>query len=429
MRLQSVFLFLLLFSNSLLFPGFTAQTLVKTVNGYTPIRYLNVGDRVLARNSAGVEIQRKITHKKSCVASRYVRIIVGDVTIVAHAKQRFYLPDKGRWRLAQNLVVGDMLLGADKVLVPVQEVTRIDESIKLYDITVKGWHNFLVSEHDILVHNFAPAFFVGLSWAVGAGIEFLGATISVVSVGGLAYCTYDNYSRYRDREAFFNNPRVEALHNVASSSGEFTHLNHAEPAEAHLNTSQVDGRSSGLQTAARVGTAFTAVGGAVLGEYKKKKAKDKEESKAGEQAKAASRGKKEEPICRYHRACLPENASRCVYRDKHIHGEYKDAPYHHFNSKGSKNPAPLDGQWALDNSIPVGDATDSKQRVGLSCEQIVILKWTSENLWHGFVVTWKEARSEVHNTLIAKGWANRRGKISWPSWARLPRHIWIPWMP
>ena len=84
-------------------------------------------------------------------------------------------------------------------------------------------------------------------------------------------------------------------------------------------------------------------------------------------------------------------------------GRYEDAPYHHQNSKGSKSPAPQNGQKALDKSVPVYDSRGNTKRVRISiCDDaIVILKptGTNTNWYHGYVCSWHELTEEMKNTL------------------------------
>lgn len=76
-----------------------------------------------------------------------------------------------------------------------------------------------------------------------------------------------------------------------------------------------------------------------------------------------------------------------------------------------KRRLPIDGQSALDCSVPVETKGQFATRVGVSSGQIVELKRTGEDLWHGHVVEWSTARMEVRNALIKAGWCTSRGKL------------------
>lgn len=106
-------------------------------------------------------------------------------------------------------------------------------------------------------------------------------------------------------------------------------------------------------------------------------------------------------------------------KKKHPHGKYKDVDYHHRQSrggKGGKSCSPKDGQQALDNSIAVPGNTT--RRIGVSCNEIVVLDQTSEGLYHGHVRTWKELVSGgcrkpqlMRNALVDNGLVSSSGKI------------------
>jgi hypothetical protein len=93
----------------------------------------------------------------------------------------------------------------------------------------------------------------------------------------------------------------------------------------------------------------------------------------------------------------------------HPNGRYEGAPYHHVNSKGDKNPGPVDGQSALDNSILIKDT--SPRRIGISQGQIVILDKTNEGVYHGHVRDWGELDESMQRKLIKEGLTNQKGKI------------------
>ena len=71
-------------------------------------------------------------------------------------------------------------------------------------------------------------------------------------------------------------------------------------------------------------------------------------------------------------------------------GTYEKADYHSRQTTGKKNPAPKDGQFALDNSVPIGKNTT--RRVGLDSNgDFVIFDETTSGTFHGHVRTWKNS--------------------------------------
>ncbi len=68
-------------------------------------------------------------------------------------------------------------------------------------------------------------------------------------------------------------------------------------------------------------------------------------------------------------------------------GVYEKAEYHSGSTTGRKNPAPVDGQFALDNSVSIGDNTN--RRIGIDTNgDFVVFDETSNGVFHGHVRTW-----------------------------------------
>lgn len=123
--------------------------------------------------------------------------------------------------------------------------------------------------------------------------------------------------------------------------------------------------------------------------------------------------------CLCYCVCGTHNRHDQEAKNKHPHGIYKDdAKYHHGNSKGNgkngKSPVPKNGQKALDNSIEIEG--NGNGRVGVSEGQIVILRLTSEGVFHGYVLLWEAMRSDPDmrktiNNMVKAGLINGKGKI------------------
>jgi hypothetical protein len=93
----------------------------------------------------------------------------------------------------------------------------------------------------------------------------------------------------------------------------------------------------------------------------------------------------------------------------YANGVYEKANYHGKNDNSVKSKAPIDGQAALDNSIPLKDTTD--RRVGISNGEIVILDKTSEGVYHGHVRSWDDLSEKMKAVLRKAGLVNKKGKI------------------
>lgn len=91
-------------------------------------------------------------------------------------------------------------------------------------------------------------------------------------------------------------------------------------------------------------------------------------------------------------------------------GRYEDASYHSAKGNSVKSAKPIDGQHALDNSLPLPRNTE--RRVAVSNNQIVILDKTVDGLYHGHVRTWKNLNNDVIEAVLRKaGLVTKRGKI------------------
>ncbi|WP_202067749.1 hypothetical protein [Enterococcus sp. BWB1-3] len=93
----------------------------------------------------------------------------------------------------------------------------------------------------------------------------------------------------------------------------------------------------------------------------------------------------------------------------HPFGLYEDAPYHTNVGNSVKSKKPIDGQHALDNSVPISSNTD--RRVAISNGEIVIIDQTLPGLYHGHVEEWDEVNEKVKGLLRKLGWVNKKGKI------------------
>jgi len=93
--------------------------------------------------------------------------------------------------------------------------------------------------------------------------------------------------------------------------------------------------------------------------------------------------------------------------DEHPHGIYKDAPYHHKNSRDGKSPAPQDGQRCLDYSLPY----TGNQRIGIEGNTFVLLKQTLHRLFHGHLIPWKSIPGKIRTVLEEGGYITSLGKI------------------
>jgi|SRR5581483_609724 len=93
--------------------------------------------------------------------------------------------------------------------------------------------------------------------------------------------------------------------------------------------------------------------------------------------------------------------------DEHPHGIYKDAGYHHPNSRGRKSPSPKDGQRCLDYSLPY----INNQRIAIEGDTFIVLKQTSPGKFHGHTIEWGDILEKMQKILQRKGYVKKSGKI------------------
>jgi hypothetical protein len=104
------------------------------------------------------------------------------------------------------------------------------------------------------------------------------------------------------------------------------------------------------------------------------------------------------------------------YIPSKINGVYKDAKYHHQNSKGPiKSPCPKNGQRALDISVAVkNDGPESmigKRRIAVCDGEFVLFDRDNPGIFHGHVRELKDLTKEMRQALEEAGLINNRGKI------------------
>lgn len=100
--------------------------------------------------------------------------------------------------------------------------------------------------------------------------------------------------------------------------------------------------------------------------------------------------------------------------ETHKNGTYEKADYHSGQTTGGKNPAPKDGQFALDNSTSIGENTT--RRVGLDSNgDFIVLDETSPGTFHGHVRGWSSNSGNQGLTQEMKNALYKAGYIKSPT--------------
>ena len=134
---------------------FVAGTKVLTDNGLVNIEDIEIGDFVYAINTDTNEKELKeVIDLYEGYTNETYELYVDDQIIITTPKHQFYVIDKG-WVRAYALQEGDVLNGftnGNKVINKIVN-KKHEELVSVYNITVEGYHNYLVTEYQLLVHN------------------------------------------------------------------------------------------------------------------------------------------------------------------------------------------------------------------------------------------------------------------------------------
>lgn len=169
--MKRMLLFLCLLTTSLLHgEGFIAGTLVKTPTGYTPIEELKIGDTVICFDLKGSCLEKKVTYTHQKHVTRFLIITVNNKEIIVADDHTFYIPSEEKWVIAEELKIGHVLFKNCLEQVTIDQIQEIPVNDSAYDITVDEYHNFCVTQEDIIVHNVIPLF----AWGAGQGLAFVG---------------------------------------------------------------------------------------------------------------------------------------------------------------------------------------------------------------------------------------------------------------
>ncbi len=364
-----LFLALIFFNNSL-GHGFAQNTLVQLRN-YSLFTVDNIAYRMSKKKKITVRsfdiVRSSITNSRinrcgisgsNCYISFFVMSDQLREEIICTPTQEFFLVDKRKWIKAYDLTINNELLCVGGKTVTVSDVVFCDKPIDVYTLEIKKTHTFFVGKLSLLTHNVVFPMYFGVDI-----IPTLGSS------GGVA----------------------------GSSLG-----------------------PTGVVVGALIGLAI----GLGLRYFCKKKVCGYElpiynvkniEKKLNNKKKSAKTNFDDSVSCFF-----PKGPNRDPDdekdKKKHPHGKYKDADYHHRQSRGGKSPAPKNGQQALDNSVSLPGHTT--RRIGVSCNEIVILDQTSPGLYHGHVRTWKELVSggckktkRMQQALIKNNLVSSSGKI------------------
>lgn len=134
---------------------FLSGTQVLTEEGMRNIEKIKVGDKVYAINIDNNERELKeVTSVFNGKTDETYELTIGDEIVKTTPKHQFYIVDKG-WIRAYELEEGDQIVAKDNSNLVIQKIEHkfYEEPISVYNLTIEGDHNYLITKYELLVHN------------------------------------------------------------------------------------------------------------------------------------------------------------------------------------------------------------------------------------------------------------------------------------
>ncbi len=135
---------------------FTGDTLVSTEDGLRPIEEIQAGDYIWAEDTeTGEKELKQVTDVIVTMTDQLVYVTIENGEEIHTTENHpFYVEGKG-WCAAAELEAGDVLHTKDGQEETVVDVTieKQEVPVKVYNLTIKDYHTYYVSEDSVLVHN------------------------------------------------------------------------------------------------------------------------------------------------------------------------------------------------------------------------------------------------------------------------------------
>lgn len=164
--------------------GLIGTTKVKTNIGYIKLEDLKVGDSIACYDfNTAQESYSTVTFIDKLHLVKYVQISINNETIELAHNHKFFIYSTNSWVRAEDLINNVEL----RYLVDpnIQDVKEVQKELDVIRISVNDKHNFYITNHNILVHNFAVE--VSVLWSIGEGIEItwaiLGPSLTAAATG------------------------------------------------------------------------------------------------------------------------------------------------------------------------------------------------------------------------------------------------------
>ena len=134
---------------------FVAGTKVLTEDGMKNIEDIEIGQKVYTINTDTNERELKeVTNIFRGTSDELYRLKIGDEIVSATPKHQFYIVDKG-WVRAYDLKEGDKIVSKETQDLVIEKIEheKLENPVKVYNLTIEGYHNYLITKYELLVHN------------------------------------------------------------------------------------------------------------------------------------------------------------------------------------------------------------------------------------------------------------------------------------
>lgn len=187
--------------------GLLGTTAVKTDNGYRKIAELKVGDIICCYDFTNQrETTSKVTYADKIHLKKHIQIIVNDQIVHVSPSHKFYIPSLNMWVTATDIRNN---LNLRQLVDPnIKDVKEVKEALDVVRITVDEKQNYFITDHNILVHNFAIE--GAILWGAGEGAviawSILKPTLIGLGMAASSYVAHKAISQNRASSGSYNEP-------------------------------------------------------------------------------------------------------------------------------------------------------------------------------------------------------------------------------
>ena len=136
---------------------FSEETLVRTPNGYVKIENIKKGELIYSYNLLTEEIELKpvLEVLKTYNQGNTLKLKFKENVEIETTFNHEFMTSDGEWITAEELELETKVctITGERISLEAKEIVRNVNPKIMYDLEIKGNHNYFVSERDLLVHN------------------------------------------------------------------------------------------------------------------------------------------------------------------------------------------------------------------------------------------------------------------------------------